>query len=157
LLLGDRSSDRLAPPDVLTARLPQMRIVFLAACDTDTGPIYKSEGSATVARAFFAAGVPVVVATLWPVDDDIGAQITRDFYRHLRRGLDPAAALREAQLEAMSRPTGSRTDWAAFRVIGAGIRFSKPPDRQLKRGASHVQNVEDHIQRYLYSCARFPA
>lgn len=115
----------LSPSDVMAASLSRIRIAYLSACDTEAGPILKAEGSATIARAFFAAGVPVVVATLWPVEDSVARAVARVFYERLRAGAPPADALRDAQLSALSHSTGSRADWAAFRVIGAGIPFEK--------------------------------
>ena len=116
---------RIIPADLLASSMSRMRIAYLSACATDTGPILKAEGSATIARSFFAAGVPVIVATLWPVEDSTARSIARVFYERFRAGAPPADALRDAQLSVLSHSTGSRADWAAFRVIGAGIPFEK--------------------------------
>jgi CHAT domain-containing protein len=121
LVLGSESHERLTPTDIVNAQFPRLRLAFLNACETDSGSIYKSEGSVTIARSFFATGVPVVVAALWPVDDRVAGEISRHFYRHFRNGLSPAEALRQAQLAAMRDHIGSRADWAAFRVVGAGL------------------------------------
>ena len=61
-------------PGVLTAqeiyslKLDKTRLVVLAACDTGEEYIPGSEGATSLARAFLAAGVPTVVASLWSVD-----------------------------------------------------------------------------------------
>lgn len=124
LILGAGEGARLGVSDVLSAPLKNVRVAYLAACETDVGPVLKSEGSATVARAFFAAGVPVVVATIWPVSDAVAGEMTRHFYRRLRAGDLPADALRRSQLELLMRRDG-RVDWAAFRIIGAGVDLEK--------------------------------
>jgi CHAT domain-containing protein len=97
-------------------------VVVLAACDTATGYLSLSEGPLSLARAFLAAGVPRVVASLWRVDDRETAALLRRFHEQLRAGRSPAHALREAQLHALKssdvllrRPAV----WAAFSVFGA--------------------------------------
>jgi CHAT domain-containing protein len=120
LRLGDGADERIGVADIVSAQLPRLRLVYLSACETDSGPILKSEGSVTIARSFFAAGVPIVVGTLWPVDDDVARSAARSFHEHLRRGDTPAEALRQAQLSVFTRFRSS-ADWAAFRVIGAGV------------------------------------
>lgn len=111
----------LRTTDILAASLPKLRLAYLSACETDQGPVLKAEGSMTLARSFFAAGVPIVVATLWPVDDSIARVAANSFYGHLRDGSSPAEALRQAQVALLARNPAARADWAAFRVIGAGI------------------------------------
>lgn len=77
------------------------------------------EGSLSLARAFLAAGVPVVIASLWPVDDRETARLFSRFYRNLRDGGEVLDALRQAQLETLNlerdRPGSA---WAAFELIG---------------------------------------
>jgi CHAT domain-containing protein len=120
LRLGEGESGRLAPSQIASLDLPVTRLVYLSACDTDTGPVLRSEGGVTAARAFFAAGVPVVIGTLWQVDDGVARDVARRFYERLRAGDSPAEALRNAQSTLMSSGTSARSDWAAFRVLGGG-------------------------------------
>jgi len=73
-----------------------------------------------------------VVASLWRVDDRATAELMRLFYQGLfRKGLPPAAALRDAQLQ-MSQQKAWRSPyyWAGFIIQGRydeqlnGSRFS---------------------------------
>ncbi len=121
LRLGDGPRAQVTMADILAVPLPRLRLAYLSACQTDSGPILKSEGSVTIARSFFAAGVPVVVGTLWAVDDASARMASLEFHRHLRSGDTPAESLRQAQLALLSHDGKSRIDWAAFRVIGAGL------------------------------------
>ena len=122
LRVGKTEQARLGAADIVAAALPGLRLVYLSACETDQGPIFKSEGSITIARSFFAAGVPVVIGTLWPVEDAAARRAARTFYEHLQRGNTPAESLRQAQMSLLSHDSQSRVDWAAFRIIGAGAR-----------------------------------
>jgi CHAT domain-containing protein len=111
----------LTASDVAQLQLGTTRLAYLSACATDEGPIFDGEGPLTLSRAFFTAGVPVVIGTLWPVDDAVARTIAVDFYTELKRGRSPAAALREAQLRASTQRDPVRADWAAFRVVGGGV------------------------------------
>jgi CHAT domain-containing protein/uncharacterized protein YecT (DUF1311 family) len=119
LRLGEAQQSRMRMADIVGASLPKLRLVYLSACETDRGPILKAEGSNSLARSFFAAGVPAVVGTLWPIDDEAAQLAARTFHEHLLRGETPAESLRQAQLILASRGWKFR-DWATLRLIGAG-------------------------------------
>jgi hypothetical protein len=81
--------------------------------------VLRGEGVLSLARAFFQAGSPAIVASLWPLRDDEAARVFDAFYRHLARGSSLGAALRSAQREAMA--AGEPTDaWAGLQVFGDG-------------------------------------
>jgi tetratricopeptide (TPR) repeat protein len=120
LRLGESPLARLTMEDIADAVMPKMRLVYLSACETDSGPVLKSEGSITIARSFFAAGVPLVVGTLWPIDDGAARLAARIFHERLLRGDTPAESLRQAQLVLMHDGVPFR-DWASLRLIGAGF------------------------------------
>jgi hypothetical protein len=72
-----------------------------------------------LSRAFFFAGTPTVIATLWNVDDAATGLLMERFYTHLQAGVGKAEALRQAQLEVL----GNYPDpyyWAAFVMSGDG-------------------------------------
>jgi CHAT domain-containing protein len=71
-----------------------------------------------VARAFLVAGVPSVVATLWPIEDTPSAEFFPRFHHYLMRGLPPAEALRAVQMEWIRRHDGSPGVWAAVQIVG---------------------------------------
>jgi tetratricopeptide (TPR) repeat protein len=120
LRLGESPQARLGTADIADAVMPRMRLVYLSACETDSGPVLKSEGSITIARSFFAAGVPLVIGTLWPIDDGAAHLAARTFHERLLRGDTPAESLRQAQLALLRRGVPFR-DWASLRLIGAGF------------------------------------
>jgi tetratricopeptide (TPR) repeat protein len=120
LRLGESPGAGLGLEDIAGAAMRKMRLVYLSACETDSGPVLKSEGSITIARSFFAAGVPLVVGTLWPIDDGAARLAARTFHERLLRGDTPAESLRQAQL-ALLRDGAPFRDWASLRLIGAGF------------------------------------
>jgi len=88
---------RLTVRELYDMRL-SAELVVLSACRTATGPI-SGDGIAGLSRAFFYAGTPTVLATLWDVADDPSATLMATFYRQWRAGADKGTALRRAQLE----------------------------------------------------------
>jgi CHAT domain-containing protein len=113
LLLAD---GRLDSQTIASIALPRTHAVVLAACDSARGPA-RAEGTISAARGFLAAGVPAVVATLWKIDDRAAAQFFPRVHRDLARGLHAAAAVREAQIEAIQRGQSTAL-WAAIQCIG---------------------------------------
>jgi CHAT domain-containing protein len=108
-------------------KLARTRLVVLSACQTAIERSYRGEGAISIARPFIAAGVPVVVASLWTVDSDMTAELMIRFHRHRKRdGLSTVEALRQAQLDMLSSPGQQQrrpNSWAAFVAIGGYAKF----------------------------------
>ncbi len=116
---ADGQAGVLTARQVYSLRLPA-RLAVLSACDTARGQLrYVSGGVTSLAGAFLYAGVPSVVASLWPVDDQATAGFMTTFYHQdLRRSAgDGTTALREAKRELRTGEGGKYADpyyWAAF-------------------------------------------
>lgn len=126
--VGGRSSDDvLHAYDIYLTKLPVTRLVTLSACQTGVEHYYKGEGMIGMSRTFLAAGVPLVVASLWPVDSDATATLMISFHKYRREdGLSSAAALRRAQLDIVGDPKrryNSPYYWAPFITIGGYAAF----------------------------------
>jgi CHAT domain-containing protein len=95
-------------------------LVVLSACGTALGKPIEGEGLVGLTRGFMHAGAARVVASLWNVDDWATAELMARFYQGMeRRGLRPAAALRQAQLELSAHERwASAYYWAAFQLHG---------------------------------------
>ncbi len=91
-------------------------LVVLSACQTGLGREIRGEGLISFTRAFFYAGAPRLIVSLWNVNDQATATLMTAFYRRLlREGKRPAAALREAQLElSRQKAWASPYYWAPF-------------------------------------------
>lgn len=105
--------------EIATMHLRRTSVVVLAACGTARSYGRTGEASVSIARAFLGTGVPSVVATLWPIDDDPAAEFFPRLHYYLSRGLPPAEALRAAQLEWVHRRDTPARVWAAVQVIGS--------------------------------------
>jgi hypothetical protein len=97
------------------------QLVILSGCESAGGRIRSGEGVVGLTNAFLTAGVPAVVATLWPVDDRVTARLVERLYDGLDDGKAVAVALQEAQLEIRGRSETSHPFyWAGFVAIGDG-------------------------------------
>jgi CHAT domain-containing protein len=90
--------------------------VILSACDTAAGGRPAGAGYTGLARGFLFAGAHRVVASHWPVRDDISARLSVGIVEAARDGRSPAAALREAVLR-VKRDEPHPAFWAPFMVV----------------------------------------
>lgn len=116
----------LRAADIYATKLPRARLVVLSACQTGIEQSYRGEGAIGLARPFIAARVPLVVASLWPVESNTTADLMISFhkYRKIKR-MPTVDALRQAQLDSIhgqKNPSNSY-GWAAFTTIGGYAAF----------------------------------
>jgi CHAT domain-containing protein len=119
-LAPDENYDgRLEVHEVYSLNLKHTDLVVLSACQTQLGELSAGDELVGLTRAFFFAGTPTVIASLWRVDDEATAILMERFYRHLQAGLGKAAALRQAQLD-MLVDYPDPYYWAGFVLSGDG-------------------------------------
>ena len=82
-------------------------LVVLSGCRTASGEV-TGDGVIGLSRAFFAAGAPAIVASLWDLPDVAGREILPAFYQAWKQSGDKAAALRDAQLSLLARLRSGR-------------------------------------------------
>jgi CHAT domain-containing protein len=100
----------LTAEGLIALRLEALELAVLSACETGLGAWGGDEGVYGLQRAFHVAGCKDVVASLWKVDDDATQALMALFYRNLwERKLDPAEALRQAQLTLYRHPEAPAT------------------------------------------------
>lgn len=123
------SDGMLQAYEVYGMKLPRTRLVVLSACQTGVEQTLRGEGALGMARAFLSTGVPLVVASLWPVESDATAELMIKFHSYRRRdGLTSVEALRKAQQEMIRDPDAAKHRpyaWASFVAFG-GYEESKP-------------------------------
>jgi CHAT domain-containing protein/Tfp pilus assembly protein PilF len=117
-LTPDRANDgQLEVSEIYGLNLGQASLVVLSACETQKGELSTGDERVGLTRAFFFAGAPTVIASLWSVDDEATELLMERFYTHLRAGQDKAAALRQAQLDVREEYPNPYY-WAAFVLNG---------------------------------------
>jgi len=76
--------------------------------------------------AFIAAGVPLVVASLWPVDSNATEELMIRFHKYRRQGFVTADALAKAQRAMIHEVDEQRRRiyyWGSFRLTGGYAEF----------------------------------
>lgn len=120
LLASDGGNDgRLEVQEVYSLDLAHTDLVVLSACETQLGELSTGDELVGLTRAFFFAGAPSIVATLWSVDDEATALVMERFYTHLNEGMSKAGALRQAQLDVRTEYPDPYY-WAGFVLSGDG-------------------------------------
>ncbi len=122
-----KSFEALAASEIAALRL-DADWVILSACNTASGD--GSEGApglSGLARAFFYAGARAMLASHWPVRDDVGAKLTvrTVALRREQPTLSRAEAFQRAMKEIRDDPTHDATltwahpnAWAPFTLVG---------------------------------------
>jgi CHAT domain-containing protein len=120
--VGDANDGMLYLNELYGIELPRTRLVILSACQSGLGQYYRGEGIVSLVRPLLAAGVPTIVASLWPVDSKATSDLMIEFHRQRKRsaGTLAAEALRNAQIE-LARTYPHPYYWAPFIVVGSGV------------------------------------
>ena len=122
-LSPDEATDgKLEVREVFDLRL--RGLVVLSACETAVGSglladVPAGDDWVGLVRAFLFAGASDVVASLWRVEDRATAVLMGRFYREIKAGHAPAAALSRAQRAMLlDADYGQPFYWAGFTVSG---------------------------------------
>jgi CHAT domain-containing protein len=102
--------------DITRQRL-KARLVTLSACETGVNEIYSGEELLGLTRGFLSAGAQSLIVSLWNVNDEATNRLMSEIYRNLQLGRTPAASLRAAQTEFISRGVHPYY-WSPFISIG---------------------------------------
>ena len=98
-------------------------MVVMSACETGTGPVWKGEGSISIARAFAYSGTQSIVTTLWSVEERSAMDISVAFYKYLKKGMPKDEVLQRVKKEYINHSLDDDRAhpryWAAFTVVGS--------------------------------------
>jgi CHAT domain-containing protein len=111
----DNIEPMLSAFEVINYDFSNKSLVFLSTCYSGYGYYMPGYGNASIANAFKKAGAKKVVATLWPIPDDVTVELCAYFYTHYLQSHDVNAALKHAKRQL--RKNYSPEKWAAFRVM----------------------------------------
>lgn len=94
-------------------------LVVLSACETGLGKEVKGEGLVGLAHAFFYAGTPSLVVSLWKVQDRSTSDLMVNLYREIGRTQTKSDALRQAKLRLIQQNRYAHPYyWAPFVLTG---------------------------------------
>jgi tetratricopeptide (TPR) repeat protein len=111
---------RLTCEEVSGMDLSRVRMVVLSACRTAVGRGGVRDEIYSLHYEFIWAGAGVVVASLWPVEDNSTAILMNEFYKNLKTE-SASESLRRAQCKLRESPRYNHPFyWAPFILIGDG-------------------------------------
>jgi CHAT domain-containing protein len=112
----------------LSLRTMTAEVAVFSACETALGKEVPSEGLLGISSTVLARGARAVVASLWPVSDEMGARLMTDFYQHLLHdSMSPAAALGASMRSIVSHdPSADPALWAAYQVSVVALGPGQP-------------------------------
>jgi CHAT domain-containing protein/predicted negative regulator of RcsB-dependent stress response len=93
-------------------------LVVLSGCSTGVGGVYVGDEMLGLVRGFLYANAASLVVSLWAVNDPATTELMKGFYKLLREGRRPRAALREAALR-LKQQQPHPYYWAPFVMIGS--------------------------------------
>lgn len=117
---GEGDDGELRLHDIARLRMRETALVVLASCQSGK-EVARSDGAENLALGFIAAGVPMVVANLWELDDRVSQKLMTGLHERLRRNDTPARAIQVLAREHIRDRSGNiRTPlrWAGFVVVG---------------------------------------
>lgn len=117
-LTPDKKNDGvLEVREVYGLNLDNNDLVVLSGCETQLGQLSNGDELVSLTRAFFFAGTPNVLASLWQVDDHATQNLMEKFYTYWIGGMSKAEALRRAQMDVRAEHPNPYY-WAAFVLSG---------------------------------------
>lgn len=122
----DEQDGILETHEIYGLDLTQTNLVVLSACETQLGALSSGDEVVGMTRAFFFAGTPSIVSTLWAVDDQATNIFMEKFYMNLQDGMAKKEALRQAQI-AMRSDYPNPYYWAGFVLNGDGEQITENP------------------------------
>jgi CHAT domain-containing protein len=130
---GEVADREVRVADMALQRLTA-EVAVLSGCETALGTEVRSEGLVGMSSTMLARGARAVVASLWPVPDEIGARLMTDFYEHmLHDAMAPEAALSAVMRSMAARERSADPAlWAAFQVSVVGLGPALPGRKPVK-------------------------
>ncbi len=134
-----RAEGILTAEEVAALDCRHLELVVLSACETGRGDVIHGDGVFSIQTAFHVAGARNVIATLWKVDDQVTAELMREFYRLLwDEGLSPLEALRASQLHMMRLTAAHQPEPRGPELAGV-VPLPKPVERTAASARCQVR------------------
>lgn len=96
-------------------------LVILSSCNSASGEIEEGIGVVSLSNAFYFAGVPATVSSLWSAQDKSSSEIMVEFYKNLHAGHTKSESLRLAKLNYLKEADKIKKQpffWANYVVYG---------------------------------------
>jgi CHAT domain-containing protein len=123
---GGRGDELLKARDIYKMRLEGTQLLVMSACVSSVGDYGNGDEVTGLTRAFQVAGIPNVIGSLWPVENEATIELMTLFHKNLTATGSPAISLRQAQRD-MIRKGATIVKWAPFELTGLGDPLPAAP------------------------------
>lgn len=117
---ADSAENRLFAYEIFSLTI-ETDLITLSSCNSAKGKIEEGIGVVSLSNAFYFAGVPATVSSLWSAQDKSSAEIMISFYDYLHQGRGKAESLRAAKLDFLAKADKIKRQpffWANYVLYG---------------------------------------
>ncbi len=124
LAADDKNDGLLHAWEIIEKPYFSVRLLTLSGCNTSLGKNLDSEGMIGLTRSFHYSGTPSIISTLWSIDDDASAELTRLIYFFISKGYNYSESLQKAKIvfikgkEGINRKYCHPFFWAGYILNG---------------------------------------
>jgi CHAT domain-containing protein len=96
-------------------------LITLSSCNSAKGKVEEGIGIVSLSNAFYFAGVPATVSSLWSAQDKSSSEIMANFYQNLANGDTKSESLRKAKLAYLKGADKLKSQpffWANYVLFG---------------------------------------
>ncbi len=97
-------------------------LVTLSSCNSAKGKIEEGIGVVSLSNAFYFAGVPAMISSMWNAQDKSSSAIMVTFYQQLKKGNTKATSLQAAKIDYLNRADKVKKQpffWANYVLYGS--------------------------------------
>jgi CHAT domain-containing protein len=98
---NDTASNKLFAYEVFSMSITS-EMIALSSCNSSQGTIQEGIGALSLANAFYFAGIPSTISSMWSAQDKSSSQIMVEFYKALGDGMSKTKSLRQAKLHYLN-------------------------------------------------------
>lgn len=109
---------RLCAKDVIGQDFKGLELLTLGTCESALGRYDLGDNLSGLPAAFLAAGAQAIIATLWPIRDNVALKFFETLYAQLARGATRLDAFGKAQ-GIVRAEFPQAMDWAGFCYLGS--------------------------------------
>jgi CHAT domain-containing protein len=127
--------------DEIKSLMLNAELVYLSACQTNTGKTYNGEGVQSLSRNFIASGAKSIVSSLWEIPDNCTSEITISFYQYLKKGYSKSESLQKAKIDFIKRYPEEGLhpySWAGLVLSGNEVAIFRKTSKVAIAGASGI-------------------
>lgn len=111
-------------------------LITLSSCNSAKGGLEDGIGVVSLSNAFYFAGIPSTISSLWSAQDKSSSEIMIAFYKYLGAGESKSASLQKAKIDYLNSADKIKEQpffWANYVLYGADDPIYSPSTSSTKK------------------------